>query len=87
MVKILIDRPRAEIAFAGNPVLVAAELASAVSGMYQGLTQKDPVDAAAFKACMQEFFEDDSPTWNAAHNMTMVTIPVNKKGGTPTDQS
>ena len=87
MVKITMDRPQAEILFTGETIAVAAELACAVSGIHQALRNQDEHDAAVFKASLKKLLDDDSPVWNAEHELTMVVVPVNKKGDAPTDQS
>lgn len=87
MVEITINRPTCNIRFAGNPMTVAAELAAAISGIYQGLNSQEPMDAELFKDCVRRFMRDDSPVWNDPPEMVIVNVPQHKKGGTPTDQS
>lgn len=86
MVKIFIDGKEAHIAFDDSAKAVAYDVATAISGIYQGLSNKDEEDAAFFKYLMQRSLEDGSPVWEANHKMTMLVMPI-KKSDTPADQS
>lgn len=86
MVEILMDGRMAHIKFEGDPVRVAMEIGSAVSGIYQGLKNMSEDDAAMFQLCVMGTMTPDSPVWRPEHEMTMVVLPQ-KKNDAPTDQS
>lgn len=87
MVKITIDNPTCSVQYSGDPILVAAELAAAIGGIYQGLKNSGNAFAAElFRMSMQHITESDSQIWNKEMDMTTIVTPT-KKGGTPTDQS
>lgn len=86
MVKILIEPPKVEIQFTGDPLDIAANIMTAAHGIYNGLLMKDREKAEMFKFFMQGMTADGSPAWRGGLDMTMVTIPK-KKSDTPTGQS
>lgn len=86
MVNIYMDGRQANITFQGEPEQVAFEIATAISGIFQGMKQKDQADATFFQFMMQRSMETGSPVWNAEHDMTMIVLPTNKSD-TPTGQS
>lgn len=80
MLEIKMDGHNCQIKHGGDPVMVAAELSSAVSGIYQGFTVKDPVAAAVFKELMKCVVEDKSPVWASEHDMTIIAMAKNGGG-------
>lgn len=87
MVNIQMDGQHAQIGFTGDPVQVGMKLATAISGIYQGLYSKNRLDAAIFKGAVMGLMDENSPVWNREHDMTVVTVPIKKKSDAPTDQS
>ena len=66
---------------------MAAELATVISKMYQGMRQNDPMAAEIFKQCIQSL-SGDGMVWNPKGDLLMFVMPGrNEKGGAPTDQS
>lgn len=79
MVKIHMENNHAEIAFeGGNPLEVGADLATAISGIYQGIKNASEAEANVFKVVMQQAMADDSPVWSHEHNMTIVSLGTKK---------
>ena len=79
MVKIHIENNHAEIAFeGGQPLEVGADLATAISGIYQGIKNASEAEANVFKVVMQQAMAEDSPVWNHEHNMTIISMGAKK---------
>ena len=78
MVNIKLEGNQAQIGFDDNPANVAAELAIAINGIYNGFRNRSPMMAKAFKKGIQICLAADSPTWEYRQNMTMITVPVKK---------
>lgn len=86
MVNISMNGRQANITFQGEPKQVAFEIATAISGIFQGMKKNDQADATFFQFLMQRSMESGSPVWNTEHDMTMIVLPTNKSD-TPTGQS
>lgn len=86
MVNIYMDGRKANITLQGEPEQVAFEIATAISGIFQGMKKNDQADATFFQLLMQRCMESGSPVWNTEHDMTMIVLPTNKSD-TPTGQS
>ena len=79
MVKIHMENNHAEIAFeGGDPLEVGADLATAISGIYQGIKNASEAEANVFKVVMQQAMAEDSPVWRHEHNMTIVSLGTKK---------
>lgn len=63
-----------QITHQGDPIRLAAELASCASVIYQNFRREDPIAAALFKYAMQAAIEDDSPTWEPIEGIVTVKI-------------
>ena len=86
MVKIQTEGLQIHIEYDGDERDTAFEVATAISGIYQGMCARDDADADLFKHLMQRCLEDGSPVWEANYKMTMIKMPI-KKSDTPADQS
>jgi len=86
VVKIHMDGRQVHIEYDGDEKDVAFDVATAISGIYQGMCAREGTDADLFKYLMQRSLEDGSPVWEANHELTMVIMPK-IKSDTPADQS
>lgn len=88
MLKIEVDKTRAQILHSGDAIEVAIEVGIVAGNIYQALKTENPQNAEAFRKVFQTIVKkDDSPIWEADGDQTIVRMPSMKKGGAPTDQS
>lgn len=86
MVKIEIDGRQVACTFDGGAREVAMELGAAISGIYQGMQNMNPFEAARFMVYMRACVGEGSPVWTTEHALTQIVIPQ-KKSDAPTNQS
>lgn len=65
-----------QIIHQGDPIHLAAELASCASVIYQNFGEEDPFAAMIFKHSIQAAIEDGSPTWQPVEGVVTVKIDV-----------
>lgn len=70
MVKLHMDGRKAHIEFEGGPKAIAFDVATAISGIYQGMVNNDPEEADMFRYLMQRSLEDGSPVWESRMGST-----------------
>lgn len=88
MLKIEVDKSRAQILHNRDAIGVAIELGIVAGNIYQALKTEAPQNAELFRAVLQTIVKNnDSPIWEADGDQTVVRMPSMKKGGAPTDQS
>ena len=63
-----------QIIHQGDPIHLAAELASCASVIYQNYGGEDPFAAVIFKHAMQAAVMDDSPTWQPVEGIVTVKV-------------
>lgn len=76
MLKIEIEDNHCNIAFQGNPVEVACNVAIALGGIYNAFKQEDRADAEIFRSGLLRVMEPGCPTWEPRDGATMVKLPA-----------